>query len=110
MRHRRTQHDQTGDQTSHDFLPGGPTVRATGKVLMPQLGEDANTILKHMKALGTDVGDYVLIDVFVTLLDNNEHRAVSALDELIKLKLVVGKARRQAFAMTLAGSRYPTTA
>jgi hypothetical protein len=88
---------------------GETTVPAAGKVLMPQLGEDANTILKHMKALGTDVGDYVLIDVFVTLLDNNEHRAVSALDELITLKLVVGTARKEAFAMTIAGSRYPTT-
>jgi hypothetical protein len=90
-------------------VPERTTVQVAGEVLMPQLGEDANTILNHIKALDTRVGDYVLIDVFVTLLDNNEHRAVSALDELIKLKLVVGTARKEAVAMTKAGARYRTT-
>jgi hypothetical protein len=31
-----------------------------------------------MKALGANAGDYVLVDVLVPLLENDEHRAVSA--------------------------------
>jgi hypothetical protein len=57
-----------------------------------------------MKALGAKAGDYVLVDVFVTLLDNTEHRAVSALDELVKLQLVVCTADKDALAMTKAVS------
>jgi hypothetical protein len=75
---------------------------------MRQLSEDANRILKHMKALGLNAGDYVLMDVFVTLLDHNEHRASSALDELIGRRLLVGTARKDALAMTNAGARYRT--
>jgi hypothetical protein len=76
---------------------------------MPQLSEDANTILKYMKALSANAGDYILMDAFVTLLDNNEHRAISAVDELIKLRLVVGTHRKEALAMTKAGERQRTT-
>jgi hypothetical protein len=38
---------------------------------MPQLSDDANRILRHMKALGANAGDYVLVDVFVTLLEKD---------------------------------------
>jgi hypothetical protein len=59
-----------------------------------------------MKALGADSGDYVLVDVFARLFDDNEHRAVSAVDELIKLKLAVGTPDKDALAMTKEGARY----
>jgi hypothetical protein len=75
---------------------------------MPQLGDDAKTILRHMKVLGADAGDYVLVDVFVTLLGNNEHRAVSALDQLVELGFVVCTPAKDALAMTKAGARYRT--
>jgi hypothetical protein len=75
---------------------------------MPQLSEDANTILRRMQALGANPGDYVLVDVFVALLDNNEQRVASALDELINLRLVVITRDRVALAMTRAGARYRT--
>jgi hypothetical protein len=42
-----------------------------------------------MKALHVDAGDYVLVDAFMSLLEDNEHRVESALDELIKLRLIV---------------------
>jgi hypothetical protein len=61
-----------------------------------------------MKALGAEAGDYVLVDVFVTLFENHERRAVSALDELVKLKLVVCTPDGDALAMTKAGARYRT--
>ena len=59
-----------------------------------------------MKALGANAGEYFLVDVFVTLLDNNEHRAISARDELVKLQLVVCTPDKDALAMTEAGARY----
>jgi hypothetical protein len=62
-----------------------------------------------MKALGANIGDYVLVDVFEVLLDNNEHRFVSALDELIKLRLVVATLDKDALALTKAGARYRTS-
>jgi hypothetical protein len=61
-----------------------------------------------MKALGANAGDFILVDVFVTLLENDEHRAVSALDELVKRRLVVSSSHKDAFAMTKAGTRYRT--
>lgn len=72
---------------------------------MPQLSEDADTILRQMKTRGADEGDYVLMEVLVTLLDNNEYRVFLALDELIKLRLVVCTPRKDALAMTKAGAR-----
>ena len=75
---------------------------------MPQLSDDANRILRRMKALGANAGDYVLVDVFVTLLENDEHRAVSALDELVERGLVVCTADKDALAMTKAGAKYRT--
>jgi hypothetical protein len=75
---------------------------------MPQLSDDANRILRHAKALGANARDYVLVDVFVTLLENNEHRVVSALAELVKLRLVVCTRNKDALAMTNAGARYRT--
>ena len=77
---------------------------------MPQLSDDANRILRHMKALGANAGDYVLVDVFVTLLENDEHRVVSALDELVDRQLVVCTRDKDALAMTKAGARYRTVA
>jgi hypothetical protein len=41
---------------------------------MPRLSQDASTILRHMKTLHADTGDYVLVDAFMSLLDDNEHR------------------------------------
>jgi hypothetical protein len=73
---------------------------------MPQLSKDAYTILSHMKLLGANAGDYVLVDALLMLLDNNEHRAVSSVDELIRLRLVVGTPDKDALAMTKAGARY----
>jgi len=61
-----------------------------------------------MKALHVDAGDYVLVDAFISLLEDNEHRFASALDELIKLKLVVATPDNDALAMTKAGARYRT--
>ena len=75
---------------------------------MPQLSDDANRILRHLKALGANAGDYVLVDVLVSLLENDEHRAVSALDELVEWRLVVCTPNKDAFAMTKAGARYRT--
>jgi hypothetical protein len=75
---------------------------------MPQLSEDANTILRRMQALGANPGDYVLMDVFAALLDDNEQRVASALDELISLRLVVSTSGKDALAMTRAGARYRT--
>ena len=75
---------------------------------MPQLSDDANRILRHMKVLGANAGDYVLVDVFVTLLENDEHRAVSALAELVEQRLVVCSRDKDALAMTQAGARYRT--
>jgi hypothetical protein len=62
-----------------------------------------------MKALQVDAGDYVLVDAFMSLLEDNEHRFVSALDELIKLGLVVATPDKDALAMTKAGARYRTS-
>jgi hypothetical protein len=42
-----------------------------------------------MKALGANARDFVLVDVFVTLLENDERWAVSALDELVERRLIV---------------------
>ena len=75
---------------------------------MAQLSDDANRILRHMKALGANVGDYVLVDVFLTLLENDEQRAVSALGELVEQRLVVCSRDKDALAMTQAGARYRT--
>ena len=75
---------------------------------MPRLSQDASRILSHMKALHVDAGDYVLVDAFISLLEDNEHRFASALDELIKLKLVVATPDNDALAMTKAGARYRT--
>jgi hypothetical protein len=61
-----------------------------------------------MKALHVDAGDYVLVDVFVSLLDDNEDRVGAALDELINLGLVVVTRDKDALAMTKAGARFPT--
>jgi hypothetical protein len=61
-----------------------------------------------MKALGANAGDFILVDVFVTVLENNEHRAVSALDELVERRLVLCSSHKDAFAMTKAGARYRT--
>ena len=88
----------------------GTTPGAKGSFLMPQLSDDANRILRRMKALGADTGDYVLVDVFVTLLENDEHRAVSALDELVERRLIVCTSDKDALAMTKAGARYRTVA
>jgi hypothetical protein len=77
---------------------------------MAQLSQDANAILRRMKALDADTGDYVLVDVFVSLLGNDEHRVGSALDELIKLRLVMVTPDKDALAMTKAGARYRTHA
>jgi hypothetical protein len=57
-----------------------------------------------MKSLQADTGDYVLVDVFVTLLDDNENRVCLALDELIKLRLAVVTPDKDALAMN--ESRY----
>jgi hypothetical protein len=57
-----------------------------------------------MKALHVNAGDYVLVD----LLEDNEHRVGSALDELIKLRLVVVTRDKDALAMTKAGARFRT--
>jgi hypothetical protein len=73
---------------------------------MPRLSEDASTMLRHMKALGAKSGDCVLVDMFARLFDDNEHRAVSALDELIKRKLAVGTPDRDALTMTKSGAGY----
>jgi hypothetical protein len=73
---------------------------------MPQLSDDAKKILRHVKALGVDAGDYVLVDVFVPLLENNECRAASAINELVTLRLVVCTRDKDALAMTKAGARY----
>jgi hypothetical protein len=64
-----------------------------------------------MKALHVDAGDYVLVDAFMSLLllEDNEHRFVSALAELIKLRLVVATPDKDAIAMTKAGARYRTS-
>jgi hypothetical protein len=43
--------------------------------------------------------------VLITLLDNNKHRVFLALDELIKLRLILCTPRRDALAMTKAGAR-----
>jgi hypothetical protein len=61
-----------------------------------------------MKALHADTGDYVLVDAFMSLLDDNEHRVGSAVYELIKLGLVVVTRDKDALAMTKAGARYRT--
>jgi hypothetical protein len=61
-----------------------------------------------MKALHADAGDYVLVDALMSRLEDNEHRVGSALDELIKLGLVVVTPDKDALAMTKAGSRYRT--
>jgi hypothetical protein len=61
-----------------------------------------------MKALHIEAGDYVLVDAFMSLLEDNEHRVGSTLDELIKLGLVVVTPDRDALAMTKAGARYGT--
>jgi hypothetical protein len=47
--------------------------------------------------------------VFARLFDDDENRATSALDELIKLKLAVGTPDKDALAMTNAGTRYRTS-
>jgi hypothetical protein len=72
---------------------------------MTQLSGDADKILRQMKAHGAEEGDYVLLDVLVPLLDNNEHRVLLALNELIRLRLVVCTRRKDALAMTKAGAR-----
>ena len=72
---------------------------------MTQPSDDAKKILRHMKVLGVGAEDYVLVDVFVTLLENNECRAVSAIDELVTLKLAVCTRDKDALAMTKAGAR-----
>jgi hypothetical protein len=61
-----------------------------------------------MKGLGANAGDYVLVDVFVSLLDNDEHRVSLALDDSIKLGLVMVTRDKDALAMTKAGARYRT--
>ena len=73
---------------------------------MPRLSEDANTILRRLKALGANAGDYVLLDVFVSMLDENEDRVCLALDGLIKLRLAVVTPDKDALAMTKAGARF----
>ena len=75
---------------------------------MPRLSQDASTILRHMKALHAEAGDYVLVDAFMSRLEDNEHRVGSALDELINLGLVVVTRDKDALAMTKAGARFPT--
>ena len=75
---------------------------------MAQLSQDANAILRRMKALDADTGDYVLVDVFVSLLDDNEDRVCLALDELIKLRLAVVTPDKDALAMTKAGTSFQT--
>ena len=94
------------------LLPGDIEGRdaQTASVPMPRLSHDASTILSYMKALHVDAGDYVLVDAFISLLEDNEHRFASALDELIKLKLVVATPDNDALAMTKAGARYRTIA
>jgi hypothetical protein len=62
-----------------------------------------------MKALRVDAGDYVLVDAFMSLLEDNEQRVRSALEELINLGLVVVTRDKDALAMTKAGARFPTT-
>jgi hypothetical protein len=61
-----------------------------------------------MKALHVDAGDYVLVDAFMSLLEDDEHRVGSALDELIRLGLVVVTHDKDALAMTKAGARFWT--
>jgi len=61
-----------------------------------------------MKALRVDAGDYVLVDAFMSLLEDDEHRVGSALDELIRLGLVVVTHDKDALAMTKAGARFWT--
>jgi hypothetical protein len=58
------------------LLPGdiGGRDAQTASALMPRLSQDASTILSHMKALRVDAGDYVLVDAFMSLLEDNEHR------------------------------------
>ena len=73
---------------------------------MPRLSQDASTILRHMKTLHVDAGDYVLVDAFMSLLEDNEHRVGSALEELINLGFVVVTRDKDALAMTKAGARY----
>ena len=75
---------------------------------MPRLSQDASRILSHMKALHVDAGDYILVDAFMSLLEDNEHRVGSALDELINLGLVEVTRDKDALAMTKAGAIFPT--
>jgi len=80
----------------------------TAGILMQRLSQDAGTILTHMRSLHADTGDYVLVDVFVSLLDDNEDRVCLALDELIKLRLAVVTPDKDALAMTKAGTSFQT--
>jgi hypothetical protein len=59
-----------------------------------------------MKSLHADTGDYVLVDVFMSLLDDNEDRVCLALDELIELSLAVVTPDKDALAMTKAGQAF----
>jgi hypothetical protein len=59
-----------------------------------------------MKALDADAGDYFLVDAFMKLLGDDERRVASALDELVKLGLVVVTRDKDALAMTNSGARY----
>ena len=92
------------------LLPGdiGGRDAQTASALMPRLSQDASTILSHMKALHVDAGDYVLVDAFMSLLEDNEHRVGSAVDELTKLGFVVTP-DKDALAMTKAGARFRTS-
>ena len=92
------------------FIPESEPLWNRGDVLMQQLSQDAYAILRRMKALDADTGDYVLVDVFVSLLDNDEHRVSLALDDSIKLGLVMVTRDKDALAMTKAGARYRTHA
>ena len=96
--YRRAQSDQ----------PASNAGKPNRKRSMPRLSQDASTILSRMKALHVDAGDYVLVDAFMSLLEDNEHRVGSALDELIKLRLVVVTHDKDALAMTKAGARFWT--
>ena len=73
---------------------------------MPQLSEDARTVLIKLKNSRHQAGDYVLISALALLFGGEVTRAHSAMDELIKLGWAIGTPNGTSFALTRAGVGY----